>query len=145
MEGGNPMPVDADGGWWTAVWRKLTTVKPGFGVVGHVVALALVTVIVLGFALKLLTADPWVSVPVITGMMLIALFARDAIMQSFSFGRDRPEYAALKGEQTVAILKLQGSKQKPMDALPSPNVAAPMIEGAVVQPTIEDKTGEAAQ
>jgi hypothetical protein len=116
-----------------------------FGVVGHVVTLALATVIVLGFALRLLTNDPWVNVPVLVGMVLIALLARDVIMQSFSFGRDRPEYAALKGEQTVAIIKLQGSKQKPIDALPAANVAAPVIESVIARPKIEDKSGEAAQ
>jgi hypothetical protein len=139
------MPVDAEGGWWAAVWRKLTTMRPSFGVVGHVVALALATVVVLGFALRLLSNDPWVNVPVLAGMALIAWLVRDVIMQSFSFGRDRPEYAALKGEQTVALFKLQGSKQKPIDVTPAANVAAPVIESAVVQPKIEDKSGEAAQ
>jgi hypothetical protein len=131
-------------GFWAGVLTRITSVRQGSGVIGQLSAVMIAALAVMAIAAYCIRPDLYVTIPLLLIVGLVAVLVRDFFIRALQYARDHPEYASIAGQQTVQIIKAQGSKGRP-ELAPSANVAAPKIDVASVPPTIDDKSGAAPQ
>jgi hypothetical protein len=119
----------AEEGFWASVWGKISTIRQGVGVLGQLCALGAVVFIVLGVAIRSISSDLNVSIPILIIVAVVALLFRDFFVRSLQFAKDRPQFASIGGQQTVALMKLgQASRDNAIPQIPSANVEPMAIE-----------------